>query len=172
MQMLNPRKIASVLPESVRETALLRLFGLARIPMLFLASPRVLDLTGERAEVKIPLNLMTRNHLRSMYFGVLAIGADCAGGIIAAKLIDESGEDVSLIFGEFHAKFLKRAEGDVHFICEDGRAIQELVKRTLETGERQSLPVRVVAKVPTLNGNDPVAEFTLNLSLRKRGKSR
>ena len=44
------------------------------------------------------------------------------------------------------------------------------MKKTLETGERQSLPVRVVAKVPTLNGNDPVAEFTLQLSLKKRAR--
>jgi acyl-coenzyme A thioesterase PaaI-like protein len=165
---LNPRKLVNVLPESMRETAILRLFGLAKIPMLYLASPRVVELTNERAEVVIPLNRMTRNHLRSMYFGVLAIGADCAGGVIAMKLIEEAGEDVSLIFGEFNAKFLKRAEGDVHFICEDGPAIQQLVAKTLATGERESLPVKVVAKVPSKCGDEAVAEFTLLLSLKKR----
>lgn len=169
MASLDPRKLVSVLPESVRETAILRLFGFAKIPMLFLASPRVVELTNERAEVVIPLNRMTRNHLHSMYFGVLAIGADCAGGVIAMKLIEESGEKVSLIFGEFHAKFLKRAEGDVHFVCDDGPAIRELVARAIATGERQNLPVKVVAKVPSKNGDEPVAEFTLLLSLKKRG---
>ena len=167
---LNPRKLVKVLPESMRETAILRLFGLAKIPMLYLARPEVLELTSERAEVKIPLNRMTRNHLRSMYFGVLAIGADCAGGIIAMKLIDDAGEDVSLIFGEFNAKFLKRAEGDVHFSCEDGKAVQDLVRRAIASGERESLPVRVVATVPSKSGDEPVAEFTLLLSLKKRAR--
>jgi len=167
---LNPRKLVNVLPESMRETAILRLFGLAKIPMLYLASPRVVELTSQRAEVVIPLNRMTRNHLRSMYFGVLAIGADCAGGVIAMKLIEEAGEDVSLIFGEFNAKFLKRAEGDVHFICEDGPAVAEVVAKAIATGERESLPVRVVAKVPSKCGDEPVAEFTLLLSLKKRAR--
>lgn len=167
---LNPRKLVNVLPASMRETAILRLFGLAKIPMLYLAKPEVLELGDVRAVVKIPLNRMTRNHLRSMYFGVLAIGADCAGGILAMKRIEESGEDVSLIFGEFNAKFLKRAEGDVHFTSEDGPAVAELVKRAIETGERQSLPVRVVATVPSQSGDEPVAEFTLLLSLKKRAR--
>jgi len=172
MASFNPRSLLKVLPEDMRETAILRLFGFAKIPMLFLASPKVVELTNARAEVVIPLNRMTQNHLRSMYFGVLAIGADCAGGVIAMKLIEESGENVSLIFGEFHAKFLKRAEGDVHFVCEDGPAIAELVKKTLATGERENLPVKVVAKVPSKNGDEPVAEFTLLLSLKKRDKKR
>ena len=170
--MFNPRNLVKVLPEGMRETAILRLFGFAKIPMLFLASPQVLALTSERAEVRIPLNRMTQNHLHSMYFGVLAIGADCAGGIIAMKLIEDAGEDVSLIFGEFHAKFLKRAEGDVHFICEEGRAVEALVKKAIETGERHTLPVKVVATVPSKSESEPVAEFTLHLSLKKRAKKR
>ncbi len=172
MAKLDPRTLLKLLPKDLQETALLRLFGFVKIPMLFLASPKVLELSNERAEVMIPLNRMTRNHLRSMYFGVLAIGADCAGGVIAMKLIEGSGEDVSLIFGEFHAKFLKRAEGDVHFSCDEGKAVQELVKKAIETGVRQSLPVKVVATVPSKSGNEPVAEFTLLLSLKKRDKKR
>jgi acyl-coenzyme A thioesterase PaaI-like protein len=164
-----PRK-RGLLPDRVRETAMLRLFGLAKIPMLFFASPRVVEVTSERAEIVIPLSRMTRNHLRSMYFGVLAMGADCAGGVIAMKLIDDAHENISLIFGEFHAKFLKRAEGDVHFVCTDGPAIAALVQQAATTGERQTAPIRVVATVPSLSGDEPVAEFTLALSLKKKAK--
>ena len=162
------RKAMSVFPEPLRETAKLRLFGLAKIPLLFLARPRVVEVSEARAEVVIPLTKMTKNHLGSMYFGVLAMGAECAGAILAMKLIDEAGGDVSLIFGEFHAKFLKRAEGDVHFISTDGVAVRDLVERALATGERQTAPVRVVATVPDKTGDEPVAEFTLALSLKKK----
>jgi acyl-coenzyme A thioesterase PaaI-like protein len=166
------RNALNVVPEPLRETALLRLFGLTQIPLLFLARPRVVEVSESRAEIVIPLNRLTMNHLRSMYFGVLAMGADCAGAILAMKLIDEAGGDVSLIFGEFHAKFLKRAEGDVHFTSTDGAAVRALVEAAVATGERQTTPVRVVATVPSKTGDEPVAEFTLSLSLKKKSPKR
>ncbi len=149
-------------------TMKIRLFGFLKIPMLYFARPTVVDLTAERVEVKIRLGRRTRNHLRSMYFGVLAVGADCAGGLIAMECIDASGEKVSLIFKDFKADFLKRAEGDVHFTCAQGQEIAALVERTIASGEREEMPVRVTATVPSLLGEEPVAEFVLTLSLKKR----
>ena len=103
-----------------------------------------------------------------MYFGVLAAGADVAGGLIAMRLIQEEGNLVSLVFKDFQASFLKRAEGDVHFICEDGEAIRKLVQKATESGERENMPVHVVATVPSQSGPEPVAEFTLTLSLKRK----
>ena len=162
--------MASFLPKQMRDTLFLQSFGFLKIPLLFACRPSVLELTDERAVVRIRLNRTTRNHLRSMYFGTLAIGADCAGGIIAAKMIEDAGANVSLVFKDFHAEFLKRPEGDVHFTCVDGKAITELVQRTLASGERENLPVHVVATVPTKMGDEPVAKFTLTLSLKKRSR--
>ena len=102
-----------------------------------------------------------------MYFGVLAIGADLTSGFLAMDLIRRSKYKINLIFKDFHADFLKRAEGDVHFVCKDGLKIQELVKNTEETGERQNLPVNVIAFVPSIS-DEPVAKFILTLSLKKK----
>jgi len=60
-----------------KETALLRLFTL-RIPLLLFVGPRVLELDEEGCAIEIPLGLRTRNHLGSMYLGVLCAGADVA----------------------------------------------------------------------------------------------
>jgi acyl-coenzyme A thioesterase PaaI-like protein len=106
-----------------------------------------------------------------MYFGVLAAGADCAGGLIAMRQIREEGNQVNLIFKDFHADFLKRAEGDVLFTCEEGSAIRELVRKTLISGERENMPVHIVATVPSKLGSEPVAKFTLTLSLKLKSKS-
>jgi acyl-coenzyme A thioesterase PaaI-like protein len=160
--------LASFLPQAMRNTLFLRAFGLFQVPLIFACRPKVLELTNERTVVKFPLIRMTRNHLRSMYFGALAIGADCAGGMIAMKLITEAKADVSLVFKDLQAEFLKRAEGDVYFTCEDGAAISETVRKTIETDERQNVPVHVVATCPSKLGNEPVAKFTLTLSLKKR----
>ena len=136
--------------------------------MIFFVSPSVLELTDQKCVVKIPLNFRTRNHLKSMYFGTLSTGADIAGGLIAWRLIEASGNKVNLVFKEFHAEFLKRAESAVHFTCVDGAAIQALVLRALETGERKNLPVRVTATCPEKLGDEPVANFTVVLSLKQK----
>ncbi len=160
------------LPPRVKNTFILRAFGFLQVPLLFSVDPEVVEISNERCVVRIPLKRRTKNHLNSMYFGALSIGADCAGGLMAMRFIrgqdNPKKESISLIFKDFHADFLKRAEGDVFFTCEDGLAIRELVKKALGTGERQNLPVQVVATVPSQLGNEPVARFTLTLSLKKK----
>jgi acyl-coenzyme A thioesterase PaaI-like protein len=159
-------KLGNMLPEKLRNTLGVRAFGLFKIPLLFFVSPTVLDLSDQRCVVRIPLNRRTRNHLKSMYFGTLACGADISGGLIAMRLI---GNKASLVFKDFHAEFLKRPESDVLFTCEDGPVIQELVRKTLASDERQHAPVQVVATCPDKFGSEPVAKFTLTLSLKRRG---
>ena len=164
-------RLIAALPSSFKDTFLLRAFGFLKIPMLYFISPSVVELTDEKCVIKVPLTRRSRNHLRSMYFGALSVGADCAGGLIAMRLIETEGKGkVSLIFKDFHAEFLKRAEGDVLFTCTQGAEIQALVRKALESGERENLPVHLVATVPSKLGNEPVAKFTLTLSLKKKQK--
>ena len=143
------------------------LFGLTRIPLIFYCRPKVVSISNARLEVKIKFNRRTKNHLNSMYFGVLSVGADVTGGFLAMKFIQESQSRISLIFKDFHADFLKRAEGDVHFICEDGAEIKDLINVAEETGERQNLPLKITATVPSIS-NEPVAKFILTLSIKKK----
>jgi acyl-coenzyme A thioesterase PaaI-like protein len=162
-------RVLNALPGTLKETVLLRTFGLLKIPMLFFISPSVVELSDDRCVVKVPLSRRTQNHLHSMYFGALAAGADCAGGLIAMRLIETEGQGkVSLIFKDFSAEFLKRAEGDVHFTCTQGAEIQALVRKAIETGVRQNLPVRITATVPSKMADVPVAQFILTLSLKRR----
>jgi len=162
--------LTEFLPETLRETVLLRAFGFLKIPMLYFVRPSVTEISSERCVVKIPLARRTKNHLGSMYFGVLAAGADCAGGLIAMRLIHEEGDQVSLVFKDFHAEFLKRPEADVLFTCTEGSAIRDLVRRTMESEERQNLPVHITATCPSKLGDEPVAKFTLTLSLKRKSK--
>ncbi|MEK6579377.1 MAG: PaaI family thioesterase [Bdellovibrionota bacterium] len=151
------------------ETLKLRTLGFLKIPMLFFASPSVIELTDERCVIKIPLRKITKNHLGSMYFGVLAMGADCAGGLVAWRTIDQRAKGkVSLIFKDFHADFLKRAEGDTFFTCTQGNEIRALVQKAVDSGERQNMPVHITATVPKKLGDEPVAKFVLTLSLKNR----
>ncbi len=145
------------------------LFGLTQVPLIFYCRPKVVSISVSKLEIKIKLNRRTKNHLNSMYFGVLAVGADVTGGFLAMRYIQASTSKIALIFKDFKAEFLKRAEGDVHFVCEDGIAIQNLVREAEETGERQNLPVQIIATVPKIS-DEPVAKFILTLSIKKKSK--
>jgi len=170
----------SLLPKTVKGTVYLRAFGLFKVPLLFYVRPSVIEVTDQECVVCIPLSRRTKNHLNSMYFGALTIGADCAGGLMAMKWIEEEGGSkggqnggkLSLVFKDLQAQFLKRAEGDVHFRCKDGISVRDMVRRALETGERQNMPVHITATVPSIAANEPVAEFVLTLSLKKKEKTK
>lgn len=147
----------------------LNLFGFFKVPFIWLARPKILQLDAEKVIVKIPLKRRTKNHLNSMYFGVLAVGADVAGGFMAMSKAQESGKQVSLAFKGVEGQFLKRPEADVHFICEDGKLIDDMLEKTFATGERVNQAVTITAICPSLHGDEPMAEFKLTLSLKRKG---
>jgi acyl-coenzyme A thioesterase PaaI-like protein len=154
------------LPQGIKDTLFLRSFSLFKIPMLFFIGPRVVELSEKTTIVEIPLNYRTKNHLGAMYFGVLAAGADCAGGLGAMKMIQESGQPVSLVFKNFKAEFLKRAHGNVIFVCKQGVEIRDLVQKTIVSKERQELSLNIEAFCPSKLQDEPVARFVLTLSLK------
>lgn len=152
---------------SLAETIFIRAFSFAKIPLLFMAKPSVVTLTDETCVILLPFLRRNKNHLGSMYFGALCIGADAAGGMIAAKLLrDLKGAKGSLIFKDFKADFIKRPEGDTLFTCNDGARIKAAVVQATDTGARVDLPVEIIATVPKKFGDEPVAKFLLTLSLK------
>ena len=158
----------SLLSKQVKATWYLRYFGWKKVPLIFYCRPSVVELNREKAIIKIPIKRRNRNHLNSMYFGVLAVGADVAGGLLAMDQIRRSKKKVSLVFKDFKADFLKRPEGDTLFTCYDGLAIEKLVQEAIASGERVNMPLKITATVPAIFGDEPVAEFVLTLSLKDK----
>jgi acyl-coenzyme A thioesterase PaaI-like protein len=153
--------------ETLRDTLLVRLFGLWKVPLIGYARPSVRYVDDERVEILIPLRRRTKNHLGSMYFGALMIGADLAAGYYAARCVHQSGEKIDFVFKASNARFLKRPTDDVVFICKQGAAIRDLVQRAKATGQRVDTELQVLATVPS-EGPEPVAEMDLTLSLKLR----
>lgn len=152
-----------------KATAAVRLWSLRNVFLLWFVKPAVVELNEERCVIRIPLNWRTRRHdIKAMYLGTLCMGADVAAGLIAFELVRTGKARVSFVFKDMTARFLKRAEDHVVFTNVDGPKIQELVRQALATGERQETTVHVSATVPTKLGAEPVAEFDLTLSIKKR----
>ena len=143
-------------------------FSSVRIPLIHWLRPRVIEINNERSMLLIPLKRRSKNHLGSMYFGALCVGADLAPGLIAMHLQRHFKEKFSFVFKDIQADFLKRAEGDVLFTCEEGAAIAQTIRTALQTGERQHVLVNIVATVPDQDRFAPVAKFKLSLSIKAR----
>ena len=89
---------------------------------------------------------------------------------VARELLRQITEDQDTAREEVQATFLKRPESDVYFICEEGAAIGDQVRRALAAEERVTEPMHIQAAVRLPDGTfEPVAEFMLELSLKRKG---
>lgn len=139
------------------------LLGRFKIPILGFTGPRLVSINEEEVVMKIKLRRRTKNHLNSMYFGALAVGADTAAGIHAYYLGVEKKVNLSLAFKSCKAEFLKRAETDIRFVCKEGKKIAQQMDDSLKMGERVNEDIYVEA----LNSSDElVATFIMTLSLK------
>ncbi len=142
------------------------LFGIFKIPLIGFTRPRLVELSDQRMVMMIPLRRRTKNHLGSMYFGALAIGADLSGAFQAFFITEKSKQKMSIVFKDFKANFISRPESDVYFISEDGAVIQEIIEETIESKERVTKDIKINAFTHYPENPVHVAEFTLGLSIK------
>ena len=148
------------------ESMKLRMVTWWQIPVICYCRPQIIHLDDEYCKLRIPFNWRTRNHVQSMYIGVFTVGADLTGGLLTLRSIRKRKRKVVLIFKDFNAKFFKRAEQDVIFICRDGVEIDHAVQQAVDKGERVNLPINITAMLSQDTKADPVANFRLTLSIK------
>jgi len=144
----------------------IKYFGLTKVPLIFYCRPKVVKLSNSSVTLKIPLLRRTKNHVGSMYIGALAVGADLTSALLALNIINKSKIKIIPIFKDLNANFLKRAEGDVHFVCNEGEKINKMIDTVIKDKIRVNEKINVVAYVPDKLGENPVAEFSLTLSIK------
>lgn len=147
---------------------LIRVLSLLRIPLLGLLFPSAKLIKGERAEVIVPFNFLTKNHLRSMYFGALAMGAELSIALAAIEEIRQHDTVVDFIFKDFAIEFIKRADGPVLMVCEEVPKVIELIQKArIETSrqEQKFFGYGVLKDKPEVR----LVTFSLTLSVKKRG---
>jgi acyl-coenzyme A thioesterase PaaI-like protein len=142
---------------------LLFLLGFMKIPMIRYTKPKLLAIDDNTVRVKIKLRRRTKNHLNSMYFGALSVGADIAGGIQVFYFSKKMDRKVSFAFKGMNAQFLKRAESDIVFESNEGQKIQKAMEKSLIEGSRINDSIMVEAKN---DSGEIVATFEMIVSVR------
>jgi acyl-coenzyme A thioesterase PaaI-like protein len=135
--------------------------------MIAWVRPAIVALDDAHCETRMPLRRRTKNHLGSLYFGVMATGADVTCGLLAMHHIRKSGQKLQLSFKDFTIDFKKRVECDARLTCHEGERIAAQVEHAASTGDRVNVPCKVLFYAPAKLGDEVVAEATLTLSLRR-----
>jgi acyl-coenzyme A thioesterase PaaI-like protein len=148
----------------------LKLFAWRYIPLIGFCAPKIVRMDSNTLEVTMPHSWRTKNHLGSIYFGALAIGADLAGAFLVFSKAKARGVNANFAFKDVQGQFLKRPQATVHFTSHDGAIIDAMIDESLASGERINKPVSVVVTCPSLHGDEPMASFTLTLSVKAKQK--
>ncbi len=136
--------------------------------MIGYCRPRVVNVSDTEVILSIPLNRRTRNHVGSMYIGAMTVGVDFVTGLTAMTSIKKSKKNIVLIFKDLKSSFIKRAEGETFFTCSHTKEIEAAVKKAVDSKQRVNIEVPIIATVPEKFGDEPVAEFTITLSMKEK----
>lgn len=158
-----------IFSEKLKLTFFINMYGLVKIPLVLFIGPRVVESTAQKFILKVPLSRRVKNHLNSMYFGALAIGAELSIAAAAVVAITESKQKIDFVFKDFKADFLKRGEGDVFFVFEDVETVVQLIQDSLSSEDRLEKKMKGYAYVPA-KSSEPIMTYELTLSVKNRSK--
>lgn len=168
--MTKARIIAMSKFQDFKNNLFLSLYAWSKIPLIGFCSPRIIEATDQKTILKVPLGFRTKNHLGAMYFGAMAIGSELCIAMLAVKKIQQSGLKIDFLFKDYKADFLKRAEGDVYFICEQAQVVVDQINEAKNSAERINRTMTAYAIVPSISATEKVATFELTLSVKNRSK--
>lgn len=139
------------------------LMGFFKIPMLGRLRPRLVSIDSSKVIIKIKLRRRSMNHLKSMYFGAMAVGADCASGLHAFYYAEKYHKKISFVFKSMSAEFIKRLTTDATFTFDDGDKIREIIEKSAQDGIRYNQMCTVTV---TNNNSEIVSIFKMEASVK------
>lgn len=139
------------------------LFGWLKIPMIAFCRPKIVAWDEQKVVIRIKRSRRTNNHLKSMYFGALMVGADLAAGMHAFAYSSTHKKRISLAFKSCTANFLQRPETDVFFTAEAGDLVKNMIHKSEETEQRVNETILVTITDET---GQNVAIVSMELSLK------
>lgn len=138
-----------------------------KLPAAYICGVRVKHLDEKKCMVSVKHRWINQNPFKSMFWAVQGMAAELASGALMIKKIQESGKKISMLVTTNNATFTKKATGKITFTCNDGALIDEALKKTIETGEGQTVWVKAVGV-----NSDGVEVSTFNFEWSVKVKSK
>ena len=117
----------------------LHLFLFLKIPISWIAGVRLKEMNDEICITKVKLGWLNQNPFNSMFWAVQGMAAEFSTGFLCAEKIRKSGKKISMLVVHNQAEFTKKAVGRVTFSCLQGKELDAVLQKAIETGEGQTL---------------------------------
>lgn len=140
-----------------------KLFLLLNLPMAFFSGMKLKELSETHSVVKMKHNFLNKNPFGSIYFACLSMAGELASGMLAASFTYKSNPIISMLVVGMEVEFIKKAVGVITFKCNQGKEIQDTIKKSIQTGEGQTIDVITIANDES---GDKVAEFKIKWSFK------
>ncbi len=114
-------------------------FLFLKLPSAFWSGVRVKSISKEQCVATVKHRWFNQNPFKSMYFAVQAMAAELTTGALVMMQIKISGRKISMLVANNNGNFSKKATGRIIFTCIDGLLIEEAVKKTIATGDGQTI---------------------------------
>ncbi len=124
----------------------LNTFLLFKLPSAFFCGVRTKSLTNEICIVSVKHRWINQNPFNSMFWAVQGMAAELSTGALVMSKIKESGKNISMLVLNNKASFTKKARGRITFECHDGLLIDDAIKKTIETGEGQTIWMKSIGR--------------------------
>ena len=142
-------------------------FLMFKLPSAYLCGVRLIELEEEKAVVVVRHRWINQNPFNSLYFAVQSMAAELATGALVIKKIKESGQKISMLVTNHSGAFTQKAIGRITFTCNDGVLIDEALKRTIETGEGQTIQMKSIG---VDEQGDQVSSYQFEWSIKLKSK--
>jgi len=126
---------------------------------------RVVSYDAQHAVVHLPYGWRSQNPFRSIYFAAQCAAAELSTGLLALGAL-EGKPPTSMLVLHVEAEFLKKAAGTLLFSCEEGPVVADVVQKTVETGEAQTLRMCSTGRLP--DGSE-AARVWITWSFKRKG---
>ena len=117
----------------------LHLFLFLKIPISWIAGVRLKEMNDEICITKVKFGWLNQNPFNSMFWAVQGMAAEFSTGFLCAEKIRKSGKKISMLVVHIQAEFTKKAVGRVTFSCLQGKELDAVLQKAIETGEGQTL---------------------------------
>lgn len=136
-----------------------------KLPAAYFSGVRMVKLTEEECQVKVPYKWFSQNPFKSTYFACLAMAGEMSTGIPCMMAIDKLKPKVSMLVVDLQATFTKKAVAITTFTCTDIAKIYETVNKAIETKVGQTVETKAVGRNKT---GEEVATFKITWSFKSK----
>ena len=143
----------------------INLFMLYKLPSAYFCGVRVQAISNETAVVKVKHKWINQNPFKSLYWAVQGMASEFASGILVMQEIKKSGKKISMLVTHQEGRFTKKAIGKILFTCNDGKLIEEAIRKSIATKEGQI----IYLKTDGIDASgDVVSQFIYEWSIKAK----